>query len=63
MKKYDLLKSGDSIVRVLEVREDRVLVIDCIKKTMLVWVELSVLESYVECADGELTADSDDLTP
>lgn len=26
MKKYDLLKSGDSVVRVLEVREDMVLI-------------------------------------
>ena len=34
MKKYDLLRSGDNIIRVLEVRGDRILVIDCIKRTM-----------------------------
>ena len=34
MKKYNLLRSGDSIIRVLEVQGDRVLVIDCIKRTM-----------------------------
>ena len=32
MKKYDLLQSGDSIIRVLEVQGDRVLVIDCIQE-------------------------------
>ena len=54
MKKYDLLRSGDAIIRVLEVQEDRVLVIDCIKRTMPVWVEMMVLESYFECTSVEL---------
>ncbi len=49
MKKYDLLRSDDSIIRVLEVQECRVLIIDCIKKTMPVWVEPSVLSSYYSC--------------
>ena len=55
MKKYDLLRSGDSIIRVLEVQGDKVLVIDCIKRTMAVWVELDTLESYSECTYGELS--------
>ena len=55
MKKYDLLRSGDSIIRVLEVQSDRVLVIDCIKRTMPVWMELDALESYSECTNGELS--------
>ena len=55
MKKYDLLRSGDSIIRVLETQGDKVLVIDCIKKTMPVWVEIATLESYSECAIGELS--------
>ncbi len=49
MKKHDLLRSGDSIIRVLEVQECRVLIIDCIKRTMPVWVEPSVLSSYYSC--------------
>ena len=56
MKKYDLLQSGDSIIRVLEVQGDRVLVIDCIKRTMPVWVEVDTLESYSECTSGDLSA-------
>ncbi|RKJ74893.1 hypothetical protein D7X33_18890, partial [Butyricicoccus sp. 1XD8-22] len=55
MKKYDLLRSGDSIIRVLEVQGDRVLVIDCIKRTMPVWVDATELESYSECTSGELS--------
>ena len=68
MKKYDLLRSGDAIIRVLEVQGDRVLVIDCIKRTMPVWVDAAELESYSECTSGELsqvtgiiTADVDTL--
>ena len=55
MKKYDLLRSGNSIIRVLEVQGDKVLVIDCIKRTMPVWVELDTLESCSECTNDELS--------
>ncbi len=55
MKKYDLLRSGDSIIQVLEVQADRVLVIDCIKRTMPVWVDVAELESYSECTSGVLS--------
>ena len=46
------LRPGDSIIRVLDVQGDRVLVIDCIKRTMPVWVERATLESCSECASG-----------
>lgn len=55
MRKYDLLRSGDSIIRVLEMQGDSVLVIDCIKRTMPVWVDKVSLESYSECTIGELS--------
>ena len=54
MKKYDLIRSGDGIFRVLEMKDDRVLVIDCINRKMPVWVELESLESYSACTDDEL---------
>lgn len=38
MKKYDLLRSGDNIIRVLDIQDDRILMIECIKKTMPVWM-------------------------
>lgn len=69
MKKHDLLRSGDSIIRVLDVQDDRILVIDCVKHTMPVWVEAESLESYSECSGRDLydatgvvdTKDIDDL--
>lgn len=54
MKKYDLLRSGDSIIRVLDVQDDRILVIDSIKHSMPVWVDVESLESYSECTNDEL---------
>lgn len=55
MKKYDLLRSGDNIIRVLEVQDNRVLVIDCIKRTTPVWVKAADLDSYSECTSSELS--------
>lgn len=55
MKKYDLIRSGDSIIRILDVQQDRVLVIDCIKQSMPVWVESESLESYSKCFGKELS--------
>ena len=55
MKKYDLLRNNNSIVRVLAIQGDRVFVIDCIKKTMPVWVEVTELKSYAECTDDALS--------
>lgn len=51
MKKHDLLKDGNNIIRVLEIQPDKILMIDCIKRTMPVWVESSVLDSFVVGTD------------
>lgn len=49
MKKHDLLKDGNNIIRALEIRPDKILMIDCIKKTMPVWVASSALNSFIGC--------------
>lgn len=49
MKKHDLLKDDNNIIRVLDVKPDKILIIDCIKRTMPVWVESSVLDSFSGC--------------
>lgn len=54
MKKHDLLKEGNNIIRVLEVKPDKILIIDCIKKTMPAWVESSALDSFSGCTDEVL---------
>lgn len=55
MKKHDLLRSGNTIIRVLEIQADRVLVIDCIKRTMPTWVNMVALEFCSECTCEELS--------
>ena len=47
MKKHDLLKDGNNIIRVLEIQPDKILIIDCVKKTMPVWVKSSDLDSFI----------------
>lgn len=43
MLKYDLLKHENSIYRVLEIQEEKVLMIDCLKQTMPVWIRKKLL--------------------
>lgn len=54
MQKNSLLKNGSVIVRVLHLEKDRLLIIDCIKRTMPKWVPISELEGYVVCAEDVL---------
>ncbi|SEJ71056.1 Mu transposase, C-terminal [Propionispira arboris] len=51
MKKHDLLKEGNNIIRVLEIQPNKILMIDCIKRTMPIWGESSVLDSFSGCTD------------
>lgn len=60
MKKHDLLRSGDSIIRILDMQGDRILVIDCMKQTMPVWVAVESLkfetsEFYSQCSGKEVS--------
>ena len=54
MKKNDLLCYGNCIVRVLDIRNENVLVIDCIKKTMPKWILVDALSAYDLCTEVEL---------
>ena len=56
MKKNELLKFGDSIIRILEIGDDSVLIVDCIHKSMPKWVEQSDIVSYEDCTEQELYA-------
>jgi putative transposase len=51
MKKHNLLKDGNQIIRILEIQPNKILMIDCIKRTMPIWVESSVLDSFSGCTD------------
>ena len=54
MQKFDLYFKEKSIVRVLEVREDRVLVIDCIRRTMPQWRDIVSLAGWEKCSEEKL---------
>ena len=57
------MKNGDIIIRILEEKDDRVFVIDCVNKTMPEWCDKSLLLEYQNCFDEELSIDfnSEDL--
>ena len=52
--KNNLLKKQNSIIRILDKKEDKILIIDCIKKTMPVWCDKSFLCDYEICFEEEL---------
>ena len=49
-----LIKNEKQILRVLMQRDEKSLVIDCIKRTMPKWVLADSLASYEGCSDAEL---------
>ena len=49
-----LLKKDNQIIRILKTRDNKVLVIDCLKKTMPAWITSAEIESYVDCTKEEL---------
>ncbi len=53
-QKNQLLQHGDQIIRVLNMEDDRVFIIDCIKKTMPVWTDAGSLKEYVPCSEDTL---------
>ena len=54
MQKNDLFRTGDTIVRVLALREDAVLLLDCIKLTMPTWVALPEIQDWTPCGEEDL---------
>ncbi len=62
MKINQLLKSGETLIRVLDVRENELLVIDCNNKSVPKWGKLNEFADFVSC-DDEITimTDIDDL--
>lgn len=54
MQKNELYHNNNSIVRVLEIKNNAVLVIDCISKTMPQWIGVSFFEDWTKCSDETL---------
>lgn len=51
MQKNKLYRNNNSIIRVLEIKNNAVLVIDCISKTMPQWIGVSFFEDWTKCSD------------
>ena len=54
MKKNSLWKRDETILRVLEIQDGRMLVIDCIRCTMPVWKDGGELQGYEPCTEEML---------
>ena len=54
MRKNSLYKSESQIYRILHQQEDNLLVIDCIKMTMPVWIPITDVQDYCDCEEEEL---------
>lgn len=51
MKNNDIIKSADSIYRIIDIAETKVFIIDCSRKSMPKWVDKSSLYSYSLCPE------------
>ena len=54
MEKNDLLRCDNVIIRILEIQPERVFVIDCMKKTMPVWMPKAEFAEYDNCCLQDL---------
>lgn len=68
MKKNDLVKHKEKYLRVLFIKQDTILVIDCLKKNMPYWVEDFEEENTIDIDDvyklnKKLKEDIEDLSP
>lgn len=53
MRNSDLLKNEDDILRVLDVKDEKALVMNCKRKTMPKWVDCASLSDYSACTKEE----------
>ncbi len=58
MKKNDLYRKDENVLRVIHVQESQIMVIDCIKCTMPVWMNPTDMCSYVEYAEEKYYSDA-----
>lgn len=58
MKKNDLYRKDDSVLRVIHIQGNQIMVIDCGKCTMPVWMNPTDMCSYVEYAEEKYYSDA-----
>ena len=55
MQRNELIKHGNSVFRVLEIRDNSVLLVDCLHKSMPRWIEAVTLEPFSVISENELS--------
>jgi transposase InsO family protein len=58
MQKNELIKVKNNVLRILDVKEDTVLVIDCIKRTMPKWESTAAVSDYENFTEEELLSNT-----
>ena len=59
--KNKIYKSKEEIVRVLGEDTDKILIIDCIKRSMPKWMDKNYLNGFTECKESDLRAEFEEL--
>ena len=54
MQKNDLFRCGNDIFRVLDVSQNEIFVINCTRKTMPQWCDLTTFSDYKACTEDDL---------
>lgn len=65
MQNNQLLRSGETIIRVLDIKDGQAFIVDCKKQTVPKWVNIATLTEYTICTDDTLDSlpDVNDLDP
>lgn len=51
MQKNSLWKNGESIIRILDFTDDKIFIIDCIKRNMPKWINRVDIAEYTKCSE------------
>lgn len=54
MQKNELYFKDDSIIRILAIKENNILVINCLKREMPQWYDISYISDCAKCAENQL---------
>ena len=58
MQKHDLIRLNKTILRILAVHENKVLVMDCLKRNMPQWVDIASIAGSESCTELELSEEA-----
>lgn len=63
MQKNDLLRLDDEIIRILEIQDESIFVIPCVKKSMPYWMKRQEVASATACSEDYLLEITDVILP